>query len=240
MQAKLAHAEANRTTLQARMHSDPTAVLDDVPVLEDETVDDNENDRVELEHEDSVHNDVETSRPLVQLEPPPDEPMLPDPVHVDEEDSVSVISSEAPSVAPVAEPPAPAAKPPKTYTQAAAPAPAPIPPPVPASETTVPLSTAPSTTVPPAPSSAAAPPSSAPEPAPTGAADDSVERQTLLRQLDLLRVKFRQSIIPNDIETQATAAVRSVVERNLVNLKRARNVAMHRRPLPCMWSPGAV
>ena len=52
--------------------------------------------------------------------------------------------------------------------------------------------------------------------------DEDVERQTLLRQLDLLRLKFKQSIIPNDIERQKTPVVKLVVERNMIQLKRAR------------------
>ena len=63
------------------------------------------------------------------------------------------------------------------------------------------------------------PPSSAPPPAD----DRDTERESLLRQLDLLRLKFKQSVIPPDIENQATPAVRVVVERNLTNLKRARH-----------------
>lgn len=58
-----------------------------------------------------------------------------------------------------------------------------------------------------------------------GAADEGAdsERQALLRQLDLLRLKFKQSVIPADIERQDTTAVRLIVERNLVNLKRTRD-----------------
>lgn len=70
--------------------------------------------------------------------------------------------------------------------------------------------------------------SSVPLAAGLGGDDDPTERQTLLRQLDLLRMKFRQSVIPPDIETQTTPAVRLVVERNLVCLRRARNVAMYK------------
>ena len=99
----------------------------------------------------------------------------------------------------------------------------------------------PHTTVPSAPPSEPAPtgaPEDPPPPAPRPPLPDtdSTERQTLLRQLDLLRVKFKQSVIPPDIEAYPTASVRSVVERNLVrpgtpvcrcvrpHLKRARNV----------------
>lgn len=70
------------------------------------------------------------------------------------------------------------------------------------------------------------PPPPAPPVAPEAA--DIMERQTLLRQLDLLRLKFKQSIIPPDIETQATPTVRLVVERNLTNLRRCRNLAMYK------------
>ena len=55
-----------------------------------------------------------------------------------------------------------------------------------------------------------------------------MERQTLLRQLDLLRLRFKQSIIPKDIENQRTPVVKLVVERNLAQLKRARNIAMYK------------
>lgn len=90
----------------------------------------------------------------------------------------------------------------------------------------------------------------------TTAYADDMERQALLGQLDLLRLKFKQSsgrpgmhsahprlasVIPVDIEQQHTPVVKMVVERictfaciqkrqwpgpNLVQLKRARNVAM--------------
>ena len=69
-----------------------------------------------------------------------------------------------------------------------------------------------------------------------------MERQTLLRQLDLLRLKFKPAIIPDNIENERTPIVRMVaagrflsrkegsrvlpVERNLLQIKRARNVAM--------------
>jgi hypothetical protein len=75
-------------------------------------------------------------------------------------------------------------------------------------------------------------PSTRPEPSVFAAStevpvpEDDTERQNLLRQLDLLRLKFKQSVIPQDIETQPTPAVRCIIERNLVNLKRARNIAM--------------
>lgn len=60
-------------------------------------------------------------------------------------------------------------------------------------------------------------------PADPGAHDE--EREALLRQLDLLRMRFKQSVIPPDVEQRDTAAVRLIVERNLVSLKRTRNVA---------------
>ena len=68
-----------------------------------------------------------------------------------------------------------------------------------------------------------------PPPSPPPPPPDFEERQTLLRQLDLLRLKFKQSVIPPDIETQTTPAVRSVVERNLLSLKRCRNPGSGRR-----------
>ena len=46
-----------------------------------------------------------------------------------------------------------------------------------------------------------------------------MERQTLLRQLDVLRLRFKQSIIPKDIEHQKTGVVKLVVERNLARTK---------------------
>ena len=64
---------------------------------------------------------------------------------------------------------------------------------------------------------------------PTNETSDDSERETLLRQLDLLRLKFKQSVIPPDIEGQTTSAVRKVVERNLVNLKRARDMSFFGR-----------
>ena len=55
--------------------------------------------------------------------------------------------------------------------------------------------------------------------------EDNIERQALLRQLDLLRMRFNQSVIPGDIEKQRTPVVKLVVEQNLVQLQRARSVA---------------
>jgi len=60
----------------------------------------------------------------------------------------------------------------------------------------------------------------------------SEERQQLLKQLDVLRLKFKEHVIPSNIENQDTRAVRLVVERNLLQLKRARNVAMYRTGHP--------
>ena len=62
-------------------------------------------------------------------------------------------------------------------------------------------------------------------------AEEDIERQALLRQLDLLRMRFKQSVIPGDIERQRTPVVKMVVERNLVQLRRARNVAMYKLAL---------
>ena len=85
-----------------------------------------------------------------------------------------------------------------------------------------------------------------PPAAPAGAPptqEEQMERQNLLRQLDLLRLKFKQSIIPTDIEQQHLPVVKMVVERNLAQLKRARNVAMcpgrgcrQPRPAPTSWA----
>lgn len=60
----------------------------------------------------------------------------------------------------------------------------------------------------------------------------SEERQQLLKQLDVLRLKFKEHVIPPNIENEDTRAVRLVVERNLLQLKRARNVAMYRTGQP--------
>ena len=110
------------------------------------------------------------------------------------------------------------------------------------------------TTRPPSPHVMPPPPSQGEETIPLAGGeqeDDAMERQTLLKQLDLLRIstpshtpcgvptKYKQSIIPEGIEQQVTPVVRLVVirvlphrhgtlplERNLIQLKRARNVAM--------------
>lgn len=88
------------------------------------------------------------------------------------------------------------------------------------SETTVPLASVRIDT------QSTAPPPSEQRAAPTvesvaaeHAVADSMERETLLRQLDMLRMKFKQSVIPPDVETQHTPVVRMIVERNLLQLK---------------------
>lgn len=94
---------------------------------------------------------------------------------------------------------------------------------------------------PPSVGSASLPPLRPPAPPPVpvdaaAAGDADAERQALLRQLDLLRLKFKQSVIPPDIERQDTTAVRLIVERNLINLKRVRA----RTPLVgLVWTRGA-
>lgn len=55
-----------------------------------------------------------------------------------------------------------------------------------------------------------------------------VDRHALLRQLDMLRLKFKENVIPPNIEQEDTQVVRLVVERNLIQLKRARNTAMYK------------
>jgi hypothetical protein len=52
----------------------------------------------------------------------------------------------------------------------------------------------------------------------------AIERQKLLSDLDHLRMKFKKSVIPPDIERQNTATVRLILERNFVQLKRHRAV----------------
>lgn len=62
-------------------------------------------------------------------------------------------------------------------------------------------------------------------------AGDALERQKLLGDLDLLRMKFKKSVIPPDIEKQNTATVRLILERNFVQLKRHRAVKWMRLTL---------
>ena len=221
MQATIAVAESTRATLQTRLHGDAAIAVSDADVvLEDETIDDNEMDRVVLQ-EDDVHEEAAISRPVVQVidtdAQGEDIVQVAAPPELEEYESSSCASEPQPPAPPV---PAPTPVPPPEAKPTPTPEPAAPPPPRDDAtmsgmytETTVPLSEAPSSRPPPEPAA--------------GDDADGVERQALLRQLDLLRVKFRQSIIPDNIEAQATAAVRTVVERNLLNLKRAQPRGRH-------------
>jgi hypothetical protein len=72
-------------------------------------------------------------------------------------------------------------------------------------------------------------------------AAENMERQGLLQKLDLLRLKFKQSIIPTDIERQKTPVVRMVMERNMLQLKRVRaGCRRHDAAPPCVSKRGHV
>lgn len=101
-------------------------------------------------------------------------------------------------------------------------------------ETSIPASM-PTPPPPPLPPKTPAPPSasqSPPPPLPTTqrahADGPDLDRQALLKQLDVLRMKFKENVIPANIEQEETHVVRLVVERNLLQLKRARNTAMYK------------
>jgi hypothetical protein len=207
MQQRLTAAEAGRATLKAQ--APPV-------VLEDETVDDDP---------DTVVDDAADDGD--ELEPEPEQ-VNPREAEVDEGEDVSQFTPPPPPPPPPeARMPPPPPRPPRstvtlTATMVSSTAPrAPPRPPPPPPESTVPLSEATEPLPPP-------PPPVATDDTADGGGPAEGERQTLLRQLDLLRLKFKQSVIPADIETQATPAVRLVVERNLLNLKRCRNLAMYK------------
>ena len=213
MKSVIASMEGQRVTVQQHILSTPV----DPVILEDETVEDEPDDVLE-----------------------PDEP----PPVIDAGSTVIVVPDNLPDAS--TEPPEPSQPPVNDIDQILMPPPPPRPPsikssPIPVEEdgATVPLSCPPPTVVPtteaaaaPVPPPSSAPPAAASVPAaatePPPPMDDTVEREALLRQLDLLRLKFKQSIIPPDIETKATPAVRLIVERNLTNLKRHRNTAMYK------------
>lgn len=56
--------------------------------------------------------------------------------------------------------------------------------------------------------------------------NEEEERNDLLERLDKLRLKFKNSAIPQDIESKETHIMRAVLHRNIVQLKRARTLAM--------------
>lgn len=219
MQAKLSEMEAYRSSIQQRLLTAPLALQ-----LEDETVEDDMDEKaLDEEHEVEVHIEVvstednPTAAPetdVQQVLPPYETTATPDETTLEAEavagrqpPSVSAPSSTV-DVDRIAMPPPP----PRIIIPLE-----PVPSTVDETSTVVPESTI---LDPPAP---AAPTPPQPLPDSQGGAEES-ERETLLRQLDLLRLKFKQSVIPTDIETQTTPAVRLVVERNLVNLKRARTI----------------
>lgn len=56
------------------------------------------------------------------------------------------------------------------------------------------------------------------------------ERDNLLRQIDLLRLRFRDARIPNNIEQTSVTnnEIRRVVNRNVAQLRRNRNIATYK------------
>ena len=201
MQARITAMESHRATVQQKLLSAPITI-----VLEDETVEDDA-DRLLLEDDPDPDPDPEPEIQVMEIPMP-----LPE-VLVTEPDSTTVpLESEHPPPCSV------------DADRVAMPPPPPV-------HLTIPIDIAPPSTIAGStttvdPISAAEP--SAPVPPTSPSVPEDTEREALLRQLDLLRLKFKQSVIPPDIETQATPAVRLIVERNLVNLKRARNIAMYK------------
>ena len=215
MQARITAMESHRATVQQKLLSAPITIQ-----LEDETVEDDPDDRLLLEEdpEPELVAEVEIQVmdiPEATMTAPPPEPE----VLVTEPESITTIPLEPEQLCSV------------NLDRFAMPPPPPV-------KLTIPVDIASTvgdtaTVGEPPPISMAetephpyVPPPVPPTPSPS--VPEDTEREALLRQLDLLRLKFKQSVIPPDIETQATPAVRLIVERNLVNLKRARNIAMYK------------
>ena len=242
MQARIAAMESHRATVQQKLLSAPITIQ-----LEDETVEDDPDDRLLL-LDDEPEPEIQDQRFQVVEIPEATMPREPE-VLVTEPDSIITIPLEPEQFVDtdrIAMPPPPPV-PPAIPIDIATP-----PPPV---QLTIPIDIASTlgdtaTVGEPPPISVAEtePQPSMPlpqpqvPPTPSPSVPEDTEREALLRQLDLLRLKFKQSVIPPDIETQATPAVRLIVERNLVNLKRARNIAMYKLDsgIRFRWCIGAL
>ena len=60
--------------------------------------------------------------------------------------------------------------------------------------------------------------------------DDTDEHEELIRQLDLLRMRFKECKIPQNVEqgNASTVELRNTVQRNMLQLKRNRNIATYK------------
>jgi hypothetical protein len=57
---------------------------------------------------------------------------------------------------------------------------------------------------------------------------DDLDREMLLKQLDILRMRFKQAKIPENTESLQIPDIRRIVNRNVAQLKRNRNVATYK------------
>ena len=63
---------------------------------------------------------------------------------------------------------------------------------------------------------------------PAGEESDDLDREMLLKQLDILRMRFKQAKIPENTESLLNPDIRRIVNRNVAQLKRNRNVATYK------------